>query len=215
MKDLKQLIEEGRETDFFSPVLNSIGSEPSEVFSRAHVFGKVWNGVNLVTIIEKRLDELHPYPNNPRINDKAAQAVAKSIAAYGFKVPVVVTPDGEIICGHTRYKAAKILGLDSVPCVIADDLSPEQIKAFRIADNKVSDFSIWDNKLLLDELDGIGDDIFTGFEIGEVFDTVIDEGDTSPVDDNLFGIMYECTFRSESKEKIEEIQSIWDNMQDG
>lgn len=166
--------------------------------------------------IEMRpLKELHPYENNPRINDKAAEAVAKSIAEYGFKVPVVVTPDGEIVCGHTRYKASKILGLDSVPCVIADDLSPEQIKAFRIADNKVSDFSIWDNKLLLDELDDIGDDLFTGFEIGEVFDTVIDEGDTSPVDDNLFGIMYEVTFRSESKEKIEEIQSVWDNMQDG
>lgn len=121
-------------------------------------------------VVMKSLEEIHPYENNPRINDKAAAAVAKSIEAYGFKVPIVIAADGEIVCGHTRYKAAQELKLKEVPCVIADDLTPEQIKAFRLADNKVSDIAIWDNKKLLqelDELDAFDDDsLFTGFELG-------------------------------------------------
>lgn len=121
-------------------------------------------------VVMKSLGEIHPYENNPRINDKAATAVAKSIEAYGFKVPIVIAADGEIVCGHTRYKAAQELKLKEVPCVIADDLTPEQIKAFRLADNKVSDVAIWDNKKLLqelDELDAFDDDaLFTGFELG-------------------------------------------------
>lgn len=121
-------------------------------------------------VVMKSLEEIHPYENNPRINDKAAAAVAKSIEAYGFKVPIVIAANGEIVCGHTRYKAAQELKLKEVPCVIADDLTPEQIKAFRLADNKVSDVAIWDNKKLLqelDELDAFDDDaLFTGFELG-------------------------------------------------
>lgn len=120
-------------------------------------------------IVMRNLDEIRPYENNPRVNDKAAVAVAKSIEAYGFKVPVVISADGEIVCGHTRYKAAQQLKLESVPCIVADDLTPEQIKAFRLADNKVSDVSIWDNKKLLQELqelDELGNDLFTGFEWG-------------------------------------------------
>lgn len=88
--------------------------------------------------IEMRpLQALHPYENNPRYNEDAIESVAKSIREYGFKVPMVITADGEIVCGHTRYKAAASLGLEEVPCVIADDLTPEQIRAFRLADNKV------------------------------------------------------------------------------
>lgn len=120
-------------------------------------------------ILYKALSEIRPYENNPRVNDKAASAVAKSIKAYGFKVPIVISADGEIVCGHTRYKASVQLGLDKVPCIVADDLTPEQIKAFRLADNKVSDVSIWDNKKLLqelDELDAFDGDLFTGFELG-------------------------------------------------
>lgn len=164
-------------------------------------------------IQQKHLDEIRPYKKNPRINDKAAAAVAKSIESYGFKVPIVISSDGEIVCGHTRYKAAQILEMQTVPCIVADDLTPEQIKAFRIADNKVSDFSIWDNKLLLEELDSIDDDLFTGFEIGGLFDSTLDEADKAAVNDNEFGVMYEATFRSESKEQIEKLQSIWDQMQ--
>jgi len=97
-----------------------------------------------VDIIEKRLDELKPYKNNPRKNDNAVDAVAASISTFGFKVPLVIDRDGEIVCGHTRIKAAKKLGLESVPCVVADDLTEEQIKAFRIADNAAGAVSTWD-----------------------------------------------------------------------
>lgn len=169
-------------------------------------------------VVMKPLGEIHPYENNPRINDKAAAAVAKSIEAYGFKVPIVIAADGEIVCGHTRYKAAQELKLKEVPCVIADDLTPEQIKAFRLADNKVSDVAIWDNKKLLqelDELDAFDDDsLFTGFELGGLFDNTLDESDKAAVENNEFGVMYEAVFKSDSKEKLERLQKYWEDMQD-
>ena len=95
-------------------------------------------------IIEKRLAELTPYKNNPRKNDQAVDAVAASIKAFGFKVPIVIDRDGVIVCGHTRATAAKKLKLESVPCVVADDLTEEEIKAFRLADNKVGELAEWD-----------------------------------------------------------------------
>ena len=168
-------------------------------------------------IVMKRLEDIHPYENNPRMNDKAATAVAKSIQAYGFKVPIVIDAGGEIVCGHTRYKAAKSLGLVEVPCVVADDLTPEQVKAFRLADNKVSDVAIWDNKKLLaelDELDGLGEDLFTGFELGGLFDNTLDESDKEAIESNDVGVMYEAVFKSDSKEKLDSLQKVWEDMQD-
>lgn len=106
-------------------------------------------------IINKPLQWLRPYENNPRNNDKAVESVANSIKEFGFKVPIVATKEGEIINGHTRYKAAKSLGLETVPVIIADDLSEEQIKAFRIADNKVGEIAEWDTELLYAELESI------------------------------------------------------------
>ena len=94
-------------------------------------------------IIEKPTAEILPYENNPRFNDNAVEPVAKSISEFGFKVPIVIDSSGVIICGHTRFKAAQQLGLEKVPCVIADDLSDEQIKAFRIVDNKTGELSSW------------------------------------------------------------------------
>ena len=108
-------------------------------------------------IVEKKLKDIKPYEKNPRKNDNAVDAVANSIREFGFKVPVVIDKDGVIVCGHTRYKAAKKLGLDVVPCVVADDLTEEQIKAYRLADNKVSELTEWDIDLLGEELDGIFD----------------------------------------------------------
>lgn len=87
--------------------------------------------------IEMELSELIPYENNPRKNDEAVDKVALSISAFGFKVPIVIDKNNVIVTGHTRYKAAKKLGLSVVPCIKADDLTDEQIKAFRLADNKV------------------------------------------------------------------------------
>ena len=125
-------------------------------------------------IIEKRLTELTPYKNNPRKNDQAVDAVAASIKAFGFKVPIVIDSDGVIVCGHTRVKAAKKLKLESVPCVVADDLTEEEIKAFRLADNRVAEQARWDVDLLGEELSGIFDIDMSDFG----FDADENEGDT-------------------------------------
>lgn len=95
---------------------------------------------------------LREYDNNPRNNDGAVDAVAESIREFGFKVPVVVDSDNVIVCGHTRVKGARKLGMETVPCIIADDLTPEQIKAFRLADNKTAELAGWDWSKLEDEL---------------------------------------------------------------
>ena len=106
-------------------------------------------------IIYKKVEELRPYENNPRFNDDAVKYVANSIKEFGFKVPIVIDKDGVIVAGHTRYKASMELGLDEVPCIVADDLNEEQIKAYRLADNKVSEKSEWDYELLDEELNNI------------------------------------------------------------
>ena len=108
-------------------------------------------------IIELGVDELIPYENNPRKNDEAVDKVALSISAFGFKVPIVIDANNVIVTGHTRLKAAKKLGIKTVPCIKADDLTDEQIKAFRLADNKVAEFSEWDEEKLMQELEEMGD----------------------------------------------------------
>ena len=110
-----------------------------------------------MNIIELKVDELIPYENNPRKNDDAVDKVALSISAFGFKVPVVIDANNVIVTGRTRVKAAKKLGITTVPCIKADDLTDEQIKAFRLADNKVAEFSQWDEEKLLKELEGLED----------------------------------------------------------
>lgn len=108
-------------------------------------------------IYDKRLDEIKPYENNPRHNDNAVDAVANSIREFGFKVPIIVDSNGVIVAGHTRYKAAQKLGLKSVPCLVADDLTEEQINAFRLVDNKSGELAEWDFDALKVELDNIGE----------------------------------------------------------
>lgn len=105
-----------------------------------------------MNIVEKSVSELVPYERNPRKNDQAVDALAASIKEFGFKVPIIIDKDNTIIAGHTRLKAAKMLGLETVPCVLADDLPPEKVKAFRLADNKVAEQSEWDEGLLALEL---------------------------------------------------------------
>ena len=92
---------------------------------------------------------------NPRNNDAAVDSVAKSIKDFGFRVPILIDKDGTIIAGHTRYKAAKQLGLDQVPCILVDDLSEAQIRAYRIADNKVSEASSWNDDVLRAEMEAL------------------------------------------------------------
>jgi len=110
-------------------------------------------------IVEKKVTELKAYEKNPRKNDNAVGPVAESIKEFGFKVPIIIDKDNVIVAGHTRLKAAKRLKLKTVPCIVADDLTPEQIKAFRLADNKVSEFAEWDMDFLTPELKEIDFDM--------------------------------------------------------
>lgn len=103
-------------------------------------------------IVDIATADLKPYQNNPRNNDGAVQAVAESIKQFGFKVPIVIDKDGVIIAGHTRLKAAQQLGLDTVPAIRADDLTDEQVRAFRLADNKVGELAGWKFDKLQEEL---------------------------------------------------------------
>lgn len=131
-----------------------------------------------MNVIELNVDELIPYENNPRKNEDAVDKVALSISAFGFKVPIVIDANKVIVTGHTRLKAAKKLGLKTVPCIMADDLTEEQIKAFRLADNKVAEFSEWDEEKLMQELEALGDIDMSlyGFDFPE--DTGEDDDDT-------------------------------------
>ena len=105
-----------------------------------------------MNIIEKRVKDLKPYEKNPRLNDDAVKYVAESIRNFGFKVPIVIDKDNNIVCGHTRWKACKKLKIDTVPCVVADDLTEEQIRAYRLVDNRVAEKAEWDLELLDTEL---------------------------------------------------------------
>jgi site-specific DNA-methyltransferase (adenine-specific) len=108
-------------------------------------------------IFQKNVTDLIPYVNNPRNNAAAVDAVASSIAEFGFNVPIVLDKNNIIVTGHTRLLAAKKLGLESVPCIIADHLTDAQIKAFRLADNRVAELATWDTDLLASELEELAD----------------------------------------------------------
>ena len=133
-----------------------------------------------MNIRDIRTCDLKPYENNPRINEDAVDLVAASIDEFGFKQPIVVDKDLIIIAGHTRWKAAQKLGLETVPCIQADDLTPAQVKAYRLADNKVAEAAQWDLDALqfeLEELDNMDFDMEPfGFET-ETFDEQIAEDD--------------------------------------
>ena len=116
-----------------------------------------------------------PYEKNPRLNDQAVDAVASSIREFGFKVPIVVDGKGVVVSGHTRLKAAKKLGLDEVPVIVADDLDDTKIKAFRLADNKVAELADWDESLLIKELEELDD---LNYDMGQFdFELDLDDAD--------------------------------------
>ncbi len=133
------------------------------------------------------LDRVRPYENNPRNNDDAVDAVAASINEYGFAQPIVVDSDSVIIVGHTRLKAAQKLGLDRVPVVVASHLTPDQVRAYRIADNKTAEIAEWNYDLLPIELSALQEanyDLgllgFNAEELAKLMDTGINEGLTDP-----------------------------------
>ena len=140
-----------------------------------------------MNIIKMKVEELIPYINNPRNNENAVDKVASSIAEFGFKNPIFIDKNNVVVNGHTRLLASKKLGLKEVPCIVIDDLTDTQIKAFRIADNKVAEYSKWDYDLLnieleqLEELDfsmsdfGISTFEPIEFEIDEDIEDILEE----------------------------------------
>lgn len=98
------------------------------------------------------LEKIRPYENNPRLNDDAVDAVAASMDEFGVLVPIVLDSDYTIVAGHTRYKAAQKRGVDSYPCLIADNLTDEQVKAYRLADNKTAEIAKWNDAALVQEI---------------------------------------------------------------
>lgn len=154
-------------------------------------------------IITKKLSDLRPYARNPRKNDQAVDAVANSIREFGFKVPIVIDKNGEIIAGHTRYKAAKKMKLEEIPCIIADDLTEEQIKAFRLADNKVGELADWDFDLLSDELGGIFDIDMEQFGFLEQ-----EDNERNDISDKITTDEYELIVSGEENE----LQELYDRL---
>lgn len=144
-------------------------------------------------IVVKKLSEIRTYKRNPRKNGKAVDVVARSIKNFGFKVPVVIDSDGVIIAGHTRYSASQQLGLTEIPCIIADDLTEEQVRAFRLADNKTSELAEWDFDLLDRELDSITDIDMSdfGFDIPDISDFEC-EITSEPVDERAPSMQHNC-----------------------
>ena len=164
-----------------------------------------------MNIIMMAIEDLKPYEKNPRKNDASVPKVMQSIKQFGFKVPIVIDKNNVIVTGHTRYKASQKLGLKSVPCIIADDLTDEQIKAYRLADNKVSEFSVWDYDLLgeeLGELEEFGFDMEElGFnldveELQHEFDEE-EEPEEKPAEkkERGYAICYELTFNNEQEQE--------------
>ena len=154
--------------------------------------------------ITKKVSELIPYINNPRNNDDAVNAVASSIKNFGFKVPIVIDSNNEIINGHTRLKAAQKLGLETVPVIVADDLTPEQIKAFRLVDNKVGEIATWDEDALAVELEELKN---LDFDMSE-FEFEIDEPQTQEKNENTDSVLYDekmiIIIESDDESKLEE-----------
>lgn len=122
------------------------------------------------------IEEVKPYDKNPRNNAEAVKYVARSIEAYGFKQPIVVDKDNVIIAGHTRWLAAKSIGMKDIPAIIADDLSEEEVKQYRLVDNKVAELATWDFGLLEEELSGIDIDMSEfGFDSADFSNAFQDE----------------------------------------
>ena len=153
--------------------------EPSYICStRLNEPERKWKGRRNVKVQSVSIDKIKPYENNPRNNNDGVDAVAESIKEFGWQQPIVVDENNVIIVGHTRYKAAEKLGLKSVPIVVADNLSPEQVKAYRLADNKTGELTDWNDKLLQSELDGI-----TNIDMADFgFDFEEDEDEDLPVE---------------------------------
>jgi len=155
------------------------------------------------------IDKLTPYARNPRKNDQAVDKVAASLKEFGWRQPIVVDAEGVIIAGHTRYKAARKLGMDKVPVHVADNLTPAQIKAYRIADNKVGELAEWDMDLLALEIEDLKLDDYpidlTGFDGSELGEFDVSEVDAPKLKDGDRAPFRQATFtlHDEQWEEVE------------
>jgi predicted 3-demethylubiquinone-9 3-methyltransferase (glyoxalase superfamily) len=167
-----------------------------------------------LNIVKIKVEDLIPYINNPRNNENAVDKVASSIAEFGFKNPIVIDKNNVVINGHTRLLASKKLGLKEVPVIIADDLTEAQVKAFRIADNKVSEYASWDEELLKIELEQLEEMNFNlndlnidysdfGLEIDYIEDDFIEIKEREDLSDKVnsaYEIIIECDNEEEQEE---------------
>lgn len=158
------------------------------------------------------IGQVKPYESNPRNNDDAVDATANSIEEFGWQQPIVVDKDGVIIVGHTRLKAAKQLGLDQVPVVVAENLSDEQVKAYRLADNKTGELAEWDFGMLDDELADIDNLDMSDFGFdNDISDSSIDSdtGNDKDISDSLnekFQVVINCSDEEELQRTFEKMQ---------
>ena len=169
-----------------------------------------------IKIVYIDINKIKPYKNNPRDNKKAVAKVARSIERYGFKVPCVLDKNYVIVTGHTRYLAAKKLGLEKIPCIIADDLNKQKIQEFRIADNKVAEYAKWDMDKLKEELaainledldfseefdlEGLADDL----DIDSFFEDASDEHEKK----KKFEIVIKCKDEKQYKKRMNRLKEI-------
>ena len=152
------------------PVINSY----SQNFSSAMRGNFFYGGMTMLKVKNVPLESIKPYENNPRrVSEEAVNALTASIKEFGFRVPVILDRENVIVAGHTRVLAAQKLGLAEIPCIVADDLTPEQIKAFRLVDNKTAELTGWDFEKLDMELEELSLDMGDfGFDVsGEDIDT--------------------------------------------
>ena len=154
--------------------------------------------MNKEQIVYKKVSELKLNPKNPRKNDDAVDVVAKSIEKYGFKNPLIIDENNVVWCGNTRLKASKQLGLKEVPCIVASDLTEEQIRELALIDNKSSEIAEWDYELLADEL---GDLVLDDFELDWGLPDVLEEKEVEEDD-------FDCTPPEEPKAKLGDIYQL-------
>lgn len=165
------------------------------------------------SIVMLPVSEVRPYEKNPRKNAEAVKYVRASIEKFGFKQPIVIDSNRVIISGHTRLEAAKSLGMDEVPCIVADDLTEAQAKALRLADNKVAEFSEWEMNLLGGELGELAEisDIDMGdfgFDLSDLDNIGMDDEENAEKGVNLsdtYQIIVECESETEQQEFFEKL----------
>ena len=146
-------------------------------------------------IVNKNISDIKPYENNPRINVDSVDKVANSIKEFGYRVPIIIDKNNVIVAGHTRLLAAEKLGITEIPCIVADDLTEQQINAFRLVDNKTTEFSDWDYEKLKAELYALDMDLSEyGFEkISEEFKEALDNTSKELSSDEYNDDNFECT----------------------